>query len=677
MEPDVIPIRSGWLTALVSETMVSSPGQDFWLKGSNQKCHPFYGEIATRRDWHINGNAIYKLNDRDFEAYLDSVQAYYTGGMEGCPPGCGTGRVYENAYDHALFQFRQEVENFNQSRNLLHKFHYTPIIANLCEEMYNTTDLAEKNPELYLVHSKGPDLSGDYHEIQDAIHKILRRHGSVEVSEYHGMLRSGMEMPHIMYMICERETKPSHFCFKICLDLFTESEFPMRCAKYKEFYYWANRFDDRVYVWSVDFHGAPASCNSEIYEEAGAEFHAEIDFSNCEFHKNCKDRLKILSFDSWRGFGLDPCPNRLRHDFYQHYKDDPEMARVDAIVCSHPAANCELFMPLNKSLIIYATTRIEFGRFDELVAWRQKDIDAQSRYRWEEWARNIVRISKRPGNIIAANNIYDVFYIKYMTGIDAMYLPSWCSPKASWTPRNERDILLGPSRDNLGKPMTTEAAAWQHPLLRSLREANARKGNKFSFTRFGELQDRGKVDIESIAGYRCIVLIPYQASFMSFFEYYRMNIPLFAPSKQLFYDWERKYNISWERVYGLPSPIVGFDHVQKGNPNSFGENASKHWLDLFDIYNFPHVQYFDSWGELLDKLEQTNFVAVSKAMEAYNVNEKGNLIQSWRRIFQNIRKNRIPNAQDLTGTFEDALESLYGTRFIGRDYRAGCSHSEP
>jgi len=26
----------------------------------------------------------------------------------------------------------------------------------------------------------------------------------------------------------------------------------------------------------------------------------------------CKRRLKVLAFDNWRGFSLDPCPNTMR-----------------------------------------------------------------------------------------------------------------------------------------------------------------------------------------------------------------------------------------------------------------------------------------------------------------------------------------------------------------------------
>jgi len=47
---------------------------------------------------------------------------------------------------------------------------------------------------------------------------------------------------------------------------------------------------------------------------------------------------------------------------YEAYKDDEEFKRIDAFICSHPAANCEIFHMLGTPLVMYPTTRLEFGR---------------------------------------------------------------------------------------------------------------------------------------------------------------------------------------------------------------------------------------------------------------------------------------------------------------------------
>ena len=175
---------------------------------------------------------------------------------------------------------------------------------------------------------------------------------------------------------------------------------------------WDKRFaPNEAYVWSVDFHGAPVACNVPVLKEAGIVVHAEVEFGNCRFFGLCKDRLRVLGFDDWRGFSLETggrTPEDLKAVFYDHYKDDKEFARVDAFMCSHPAANCELFVPFNKPLVIYVTTRLEFGRHDAGIDWRQPHIKADAPARWRAWVETLIDLAKDPRNTVAANNLYDV-----------------------------------------------------------------------------------------------------------------------------------------------------------------------------------------------------------------------------------------------------------------------------
>jgi hypothetical protein len=58
------------------------------------------------------------------------------------------------------------------------------------------------------------------------------------------------------------------------------------------------------------------------------------------------------------GFALDPDHAVLKKDFYEIYKNDEEFKRVDVFMCSHPAANCELFESFEKPMVMFATTRL-------------------------------------------------------------------------------------------------------------------------------------------------------------------------------------------------------------------------------------------------------------------------------------------------------------------------------
>jgi hypothetical protein len=51
----------------------------------------------------------------------------------------------------------------------------------------------------------------------------------------------------------------------------------------------------------------------------------------------------------------------------------------------------------------------------------------------------------------------------------------------------------------------------------------------------------------ALARHPAAVLLPYQVSVMSFFEYYRMGLPMFVPSPQLLAEWHMKYRVLNER----------------------------------------------------------------------------------------------------------------------------------
>ena len=87
-----------------------------------------------------------------------------------------------------------------------------------------------------------------------------------------------------------------------------------------------------------------------------------------------------------------------------------------------------------------------------------------------------------------------------------------------------------------------------------------------------------------------VVVVPYTKSVMSFFELYRMNVPLFYPSVALLTKWELGAAVMSERIYWryASSPLR---QPFTPNPNARHDRASlAHWLPLSDPYVFPHVQ---------------------------------------------------------------------------------------
>jgi hypothetical protein len=67
------------------------------VRGSISQCAGDYGSITKRADWHINGNALYRLDDPAFDALLGRVRDFFPPNMDiGVEyPGCATGFEHE------------------------------------------------------------------------------------------------------------------------------------------------------------------------------------------------------------------------------------------------------------------------------------------------------------------------------------------------------------------------------------------------------------------------------------------------------------------------------------------------------------------------------------------------------------------------------------------------------
>lgn len=107
--------------------------------------HALFDQV--RKDFHINGNALYCMGDRAFDQYRLRVQKYYNLSF----PGSRTGaHPEEDGYDHAMFQFRYQLANYEYASNIMHKFRYVEWIANFCEGRVPFNP----GPAVFLGHSK-------------------------------------------------------------------------------------------------------------------------------------------------------------------------------------------------------------------------------------------------------------------------------------------------------------------------------------------------------------------------------------------------------------------------------------------------------------------------------------------------------------------------------------------
>ena len=415
--------------------------------------------------------------------------------------------------------------------------------------------------------------------------------------------------------------------------------------------------------WSSDFHISPIADLKDIFNPMGMKIIDESLSGHCHLKKTCSKDLKVITKQN--GIDLGRCPNKLRRQFFETYKRDARLRGVDAFLCHHAAGLCEVFMPFNASLVVVASTRYEIGRHDA--------------GRWRAWNENLKAIAAHPRNVVAANNRYDAEYVKYFTGLkDVPVLPNYCGYTGATYAPARNQILVGPGRgvSNELFGMLRKAADRRRGACKAsaANKALCGGGGSFDFRRIRDLYPH--FEYSDLAAHPAVVLIPYQVSIMSIFEYYRMGIPMFAPHPNLMAKWQLKYRVMSERTWdlvrhkGRPSKRSALPQAPGGtyphDPNDeFDEDAIAWWIKFADFYEWPHIETFDSFDDLLDKLASPDLdlARASRNVRAYNKQMVDDLAQTWQGLFHKMFHGLKPARdapKDQLLDYDAAMLAKYG-----------------
>jgi hypothetical protein len=334
------------------------------------------------------------------------------------------------------------------------------------------------------------------------------------------------------------------------------------------------------------------------------------------------------------------------------------LAGSDAMVCSHPTGMCEVAMPFNRSLLLWATTRFEQGR-------------ERSAARFGGFVRNVRAMAALPGSAVLANNMYDAHYVRYFTGLPVTYLPSLCAyPGVVWAGGGGAGGGGGPLRVLVHGYRPHRGNVGLDAFLAPLRAA---AGDAATFT---ELRAALGEDYaySALAGAAAAILhIPYQVSVMSFFEHYRMGVPILAPSLGLLTQWHMAHGMVSERTWDTVlanAPAGGSvlprhpDADEPFDPNDeHSEEAVRWWLQWADFYVFPHVILFDSWADAAAKLAAADLAAVSAAMRAFSEAQEREVKEQWAALLRGLPPRAERDAADarLAGlTYDQRMDAIYG-----------------
>ncbi|ELT98621.1 hypothetical protein CAPTEDRAFT_190836 [Capitella teleta] len=248
-------------------------------------------------------------------------------------------------------------------------------------------------------------------------------------------------------------------------------------------------------LWTSDFHIATIRDIQDLMKPMGVSFIDRSLTPRCHFHDNCANSSNLKVITRSNGLNLEA---PLIDEFYNVYKDDPLIKTVDAFVCYHPTAMCQLYKPFDKSLVVMASTRFELGRFEP--------------DRWQQWIDDLIEIAADPKSFVGANNEYDANYIQYFTGLKVPVIPSYCGyTEASYNPIKPGFLTFA------GR----NPPSYHHKFFRKEYEATFRRRNSSEDLQFKHFRSvYNTFEFQDLANHQGVIFVPYQQWSV---EFDRMN----------------------------------------------------------------------------------------------------------------------------------------------------------
>lgn len=348
--------------------------------------------------------------------------------------------------------------------------------------------------------------------------------------------------------------------------------------------------------FNLDCHVSVIADLKDIFNSLGHEIISwSISGHNWVFNKE-PDSVDIINQYNWRDLNQKMCD-----DFYEKYKD--YLSEFDGFICTYPLTFSLLYEKLNKPIILHIPIRYE-------VPFENSSI------KWESFNDFLKKGINSKKIFPIANSLYDKKYFEFFTRENCDYIPNICEyTKTFWDPKI--DNFLWYSR---------------LPMI----NINNLIINKSSL---------GRYKWSDITKFKGIIMIPYNCSTMSIFEFYTSNTPLFCPTLEFMCELYKNHNnqvlseLSWNKISGQPPNSIIECDITK-DPNNYSNiNIMKEWISYSDFYNqewMPHIIYFNSFDDLKLKIENTNLFEVSEKMKEFNRTRKNNIYKMWENKLKEI-----------------------------------------
>ena len=330
------------------------------------------------------------------------------------------------------------------------------------------------------------------------------------------------------------------------------------------------------------------------------------------------------------------------------YKDQ-NVGKVEAFICTYPAAMCQLWIPMNKSVIFLPAHRYNLGKCSA-SEWKKLDEDITI----------LNNESAEKGHVIGALSRYDVEYLKYYTGVQADLVPSYSGfyiDSNSYKPDQKQFAIISPNSTHFHDKITNLLAP------------------EFSFVALSEMTN--SLSTKELGKYPAVILFPSNVVSYTTTELYALSIPIFVPSIKFYLNYHDVRNCSssdeicanLRTSQGFKDEHFGFSlsristsfpycssdqdvekemrpgdnelkSIHPYSPNidmSEDAESESYWLQFADFYEWPHIQYFDSYYHLKKLLRDTNFDSIHTSMRKELVIRKDKVMNQWCKIVQSIK----------------------------------------
>lgn len=273
------------------------------------------------------------------------------------------------------------------------------------------------------------------------------------------------------------------------------------------------------------------------------------------------DPVHTLKNKSWLEFTESDLAAVAEH-YFDYFKT------FDGFICTFPPAFLQIFEGFNKPILSYSGTRYEAPFTNNTDSWNHLNSQINS----------LVAANKL---IFATNNQADSDYIDYHTGLKPELAPSLCDyTNMKWDPSEHKNIFFCRSGILANKITSETMGRWK-----SARDV---LGKNYSY--------------DDLCRAQSILVIPYNISTMSLFEFATAGIEVLIPSKLLLRSLFENYDGVLSELSFFQVQDLDVTSLSPDSPNNYkSDTFFDWWVSRSDFYNstlMPNVKYIDSFEEL-------------------------------------------------------------------------------